>query len=514
MRFRLRSFLFWAGLITPGCREATPGPSVWVIRSATIVDGTGASPRAGDVRIEGDRIVEVGEVTMQDGDSVVDAGGLVLAPGFIDTHSHGDRDLREDSTALALVSQGITTIIGGQDGGSVADLGGFLSSLDSLPVPVNVASYIGHGSIRRRVLADDYRRIATTSEVDSMRALVRQGMESGALGLSTGLEYDPGIYSDPTEVIALARESAASGGRYISHIRSEDRDFWKAIEEIIRIGREAGLPVQVSHAKLAMRSLWGQADRLIARLDSARAEGIDITADIYPYLFWQSGLTVLFPKRDFTNRASADFAVSEVSTASGLRLSAYAPEPAYIGKTVAEVAAMRGVDSVTALIDLIAEAERFEERVSADSLARVDVESVIGTSMVEPDVERIMQWAYTNFCTDGSLTGSHPRSFGSYPRIFGEYVRKRRVLSLEAAVHRATQRAALNTGLRGRGVIEPGAYADLVLFDPATIIDRATPEDPHAVSEGVSRVWVNGNVVFVDGRGTGVRAGMVLRRGS
>jgi N-acyl-D-amino-acid deacylase len=483
-----------------------------VIRGASVIDGTGAAPQEVDVRVEGERIVEVGAVTVQSGDSVLDGAGLVLAPGFIDTHSHADRDLRADSTALAAVSQGITTIVGGQDGGSELDLASWFASVDSAPAPVNVASYIGHGSIRRRVLGDDFRRQATTAEIDSMRSLVRLGMTAGALGLSTGLEYDPGIYSTTDEILALAREAGSVGGRYISHIRSEDRDFWKAIDEIIHIGSEARLPVQISHAKLAMKGLWGQAAVLIAKLDSARARGVEITADIYPYLYWQSTLTVLFPKRDFTNRESANFAVSQTSTASGLLLSAYAAQPDYIGKTVADVARLRGVDSVSALIDLIREAEALERRLTPDSLRKIDVESVIGTSMTEPDVERIMQWEYTNFCTDGSLTGSHPRSFGSYPRIFGHYVRTRGVLSLEAAVHRATQRAALNVGLKDRGVIAAGAFADLVLFNAGTIGDRATPRDPHVVSEGISRVWVNGREVFADGKASGVRAGRVLRR--
>jgi N-acyl-D-amino-acid deacylase len=496
------------------CSPGADASRSFVIRGARVIDGTGAAARLVDVRVEGDRIAEVGTIAPQTGETVEDGSGLVLAPGFIDTHSHADRDLREDSTALAAVSQGITTIVGGQDGGSTLDLVAWFAEIDSQPAPINVASYVGHGSVRRSVMGPDFRRVARPEEIDSMRAIVRRAMAAGALGLSTGLEYDPGIYSATEEVLALARESAAAGGRYISHIRSEDRDFWKAIDEIIRIGEEARLPVQVSHAKLAMRGLWGQAPALIAKLDSARSRGVEITADIYPYLYWQSTLTVLFPKRDFTNRESANFAVSQTSTASGLLLSAYAPNPAYAGRTVAEVAKMRGVDSVTALIDLIADALALEARLTPDSLRKIDVESVIGTSMVESDVERIMQWPFTNFCTDGSLTGSHPRSFGSYPRIFAQYVRQRGALTLEDAVHRATQRAAMNVGISQRGVIEAGAFADLVLFDPATMQDRATPQQPHEVSTGVARVWVNGVQVFAGGAANGARAGRVIRRGA
>jgi N-acyl-D-amino-acid deacylase len=492
-----------------GAAGANAAASILIV-NASIVDGTGSARRIGGLRIAGDRIAAVGDVTPKTGERTIDAHGLVLAPGFIDTHSHADRDLDEDTTALAAVTQGITTIIGGQDGGSPASLAAFFAGVEKRPPPVNVGMYVGHGSLREQVMGKDFRRRATPNEIERMRTVLRAELAAGAIGLSTGLEYDPGIYSATEELLALARDVAASGGRYISHIRSEDRDFWKAIDEIIHIGREAKLPVQISHTKLAMKSLWGKADSLIAILDRARASGVDITADIYPYLYWQSTLTVLFPKRDFDNRASAEFAVTETSTPAGLLLSHYAPNEQYAGKTVADVARLRGVDSLTALIDLIREAESMKVRLGPDS--PVNVESVIGTSMVEEDVERIMRWPHTNFCTDGSLTGNHPRSFGSYPRVFGHYVRNRQVMSLEEAVRRATSLAATHMGIRDRGTLTSGSAADLVLFDPATITDRATPQAPHAVSAGVERVWVNGVEVVVDGRPTGARAGRVVRR--
>jgi len=511
MPFRLR--LTALAVVVIACAPAGDSSS-FVITNAAIVDGTGSPRRAGAVRVRGDRITDVGEVTPARGERVIDARGMVLAPGFIDTHSHATGDLRDDTTALGAVSQGITTIVGGQDGGSRLPLGEWFAQLEAAPVPVNVASYVGHGSIRDQVMGDDFRRAATAAEIDSMRALVRAGMAAGALGLSSGLEYDPGIYSTTEEVVALAKEAASAGGRYISHIRSEDRYFWAAVDEIIRIGREAKLPVQISHAKLAMRSLWGRADSLITVLDAARASGVDITADVYPYLYWQSTLTVLFPKRDFTNRASAEFALTETSTPGGLLLAAYAPEPRWRGKTVAEVAKERGVDSITALIDLIQGALDMEKRLPPDSLEKIDVETVIGTSMIEADVERIMRWPHTNFCTDGALTGNHPRGFGSYPRILGEYVRTRGVLTLEEAVHKATSLAAAHMGFTERGTIAPGKSADLVLLDPETITDHATPERPREVSSGVARVWVNGVEVYADGIATGARAGRVLRRAS
>jgi N-acyl-D-amino-acid deacylase len=492
--------------------QGAPAPGSFVIAHATIIDGSGVPGAAGAVRVQGDRILEVGDVSPRRGEPVVDGTGLVLAPGFIDTHSHATRDLDDDTTALGAVSQGITTIVGGQDGGSPLPLDEFFGRLEARPGAINVAAYVGHNSIRSQVMGEDFRRQATPGEIDSMRVLVRVGMAAGALGLSTGLEYDPGIYSSTDEVLTLAREASVAGGRYISHLRSEDRYFWSAVDEIIRIGRETRMPVQISHVKLAMKSLWGRADSLVQVLDAARASGVEITADIYPYLYWQSTLTVLFPRRDFTNRASAEFALTETSTPGGLLVSTFAPDPRWAGKTVAEIAAARGVDSVTALIDLIQEVLAFEKRLSADSLDRITTESVIGTSMIEDDVERLMRWPHTNFCTDGSLTGSHPRGFGSYPRILGRYVRERGVLSLEAAIEKSTSLAAKHMGIVDRGRIAPGQFADLVLFDPATIIDHATPAEPHRVSAGVQRVWVNGVEVYAGGRATGARAGRVLRR--
>jgi N-acyl-D-amino-acid deacylase len=460
------------------------------------------------VRVEGDRIAAVGDLTPRSGEAVVDAHGLVLAPGFIDTHSHADDDLFDHPDALAVVSQGITTIIGGQDGGSPIPLGGYFSRLEKSPAAINVGMYVGHGSIRDTVMGADFKRAATPAEVARMKAILASEMRSGAIGLSSGLEYDPGIYSDRSEVIELAKVSASFGGRYISHIRSEDYAFWQAIDEIIGIGREAKLPVQISHAKLAMRSLWGRADSLVRLLDAARASGVDITADIYPYLYWHSTLTVLFPKRDFENRAAAEFALTETSTPAGLLLGRYEPNPAYAGKTVAEISKLRGTDSITTLIDLIRESEAMRGKTGRST------QSVIGTSMVEPDVERIMKWPHTNLSTDGSLDGPHPRGYGAFPRFLGVYVRERKVVSLEEAVHRMTALAADHMGIsgKGRGRIAPGMFADLVLFDPATVMDRATPQEPHLTSIGIARVWVNGVEVYADGKTTGAKPGRIIKR--
>ena len=312
-------------------------------------------------------------------------------------------------------------------------------------------------------------------------------------------------------MVALARVAAAHGGRYISHIRSEDRKFWQAIDEILAIGRDAGLPVQISHVKLAMRSLHGQADRLIAILDAARADGVDVTADLYPYTYWQSTLTVMFPDRNFDDREAALFAVDELAAPEDMLIPVFAPEPALAGKTLAEISALRGSDPATTLMDLIREAEAMRAELGVGP-GDETVESVIATSMDERDIERLMTWPYLCFCTDGELDGAHPRGYGSFTRVLGRFVRERGVLTLEDAVHKMTGQAAANLGLEDRGRIAPGAFADLVLFDPATVLDRATPERPHRTSVGVDIVWVNGRPVWQDMQPTGRTPGRVIRR--
>jgi N-acyl-D-amino-acid deacylase len=494
-------------LVLTACAGAAEGTRSSVIVNATVLDGTGAPPRHASVRIAGDRIAEVGDVEASPRDLRIDAGGLVLAPGFIDTHSHADADLAEHRDALAAVSQGITSAIVGQDGDSPWPLEEFFLRLEREGAAINVASYAGFGTIRQRVLGDDFRRAAAPAEIDRMRALLRSELAAGALGLATGLEYDPGIYSSTDEVVALAREAAAHGGRYISHVRSEDRRFWEAIAEIIRIGREAAIPVQISHVKLALRRNLGQTERLIRLLDEAREAGVDVTADVYPYTYWESTLRVLFPERDFGDLEAAAFALSEITTPDQAYLGDYAPNPAYAGRTLREVSEMRGADPATTLVELIREAEAFRRETG-----REDVETLIATSMQEADVEALMRWPHTNLCTDGSLAGSHPRGFGSYPRFLGRYVRERGVLDLATAVHKASGLAASHVGIRDRGAIAPGMMADLVLFDPSTVLDRATPQEPHALSVGIATVWVNGEIVYENGRTTGRLPGRVIRR--
>ena len=470
-----------------------------VIRGAQVIDGTGAAARRADVRIAGDRIVAVAAaIAAEPGDTVIDASGLTLAPGLIDTHSHHDRGLDDRRDALAVVSQGVTTIVVGQDGGG-ANLGELFARLERRPAAVNVASYAGHGAIRSRVMGEDFARAATSDEIDRMKALVRAEMDAGALGLSTGLEYDPGIYATPQEVSTLAKVAGDAGGRYISHLRSEDRDFWQALDELIAIGRDNRMPVQVSHIKLGMRDLWGQAGTLIAVLDRARASGVQVTADIYPYLHWQSNLGVLYPKRNFADAAETGFVLKHVASAGDILFNSFRGHPDYAGKTLAQVAVMRGASEAKTLMDLLAEPGG-------------PGAGIVARGMDQADVERLMQWPFANVCSDGMSSGLHPRGFGSFPKVLGPFTRERKLFPLEEAVRKMTSLAAANTGLTQRGRIEPGFFADLLLFDPATIADRADFGRAQEQAVGVHTVWVNGAIVFRDGKTTGQLPGRPLRR--
>ncbi|MXZ37133.1 MAG: D-aminoacylase [Holophagales bacterium] len=493
-----------AGLAFTACAPGDPAPTTTIIVNARVIDGSGRPSRDVNVRIEGDRIAAVGDFEPAAGDTVVDADGLVLAPGFIDVHSHHDSRLFELPEALAAVNQGITTIVAGQDGGHQYPLAEFFAQLETSPAAVNVASYAGFGTFREEVMGEDYQRHATPDEVAEMKALLRTELEAGALGLSSGLEYDPGSFSTTEEVIELARLAAAHGGTYISHIRSEDRYFWEAIEEIIRIGRDADLPVQVTHMKLAMNSWWGQAERLLTRLDEARASGVEITADIYPYRAWATSftwLTTVFPDRDLDRRDGAEYILRDLLSPDDVLLPDFLPEPAYNGLTLAEIAEVRGSDVETTLMDLL----KADTEMGSESL-------MIGFAMDEPDIEAIMAWPHAVICSDGGLDGSHPRGFGAFTRFLGRYVRERNVVSLEEGIRKMTSLSAEHLGITDRGSIAEGHYADLVLFDPDTVIDRSTYEDPHLPSAGIEKVWVNGEVVFDGGETTGNRPGRVIRR--
>lgn len=473
-----------------------------LIRGARLVDGTGAPATLADVRIVDGRIAVIGgagDLEVADDETLVEASGLVLAPGFVDTHSHHDGD--DDPLHPAVVSQGITTIVAGQDGGSRSPLADWFRSLEAAPSAINIAAFSGHGTLREAVLGTDYERHASAEEVAAMATLLEADLAAGALGLSTGLEYDPGIYSSTDEVVALARVAERWGGRYISHMRSEDRALEAAIDELLEIGERADIPVQITHMKLARRGLWGDAPRLLARLDAARARGIDVTADVYPYEYWSSSMTVLFPERNFEDEAAVRYALTELVAPEEMIIGGFDAEPAYAGRTLAEVAVLREespVDAYMALLDMV-------ERTGAD-------EYVVARSMTEADIAEILAWPHANVCSDGSGESAHPRGHGAFPRVLAHYVRDTGTLSLEAAIHKMTWLAAQHVGLGDRGLVAVGAPADLVLFDPATVSDRATFEAPHRRAVGIVGTWVNGVRVWDRGAVTGARPGQVLRR--
>lgn len=477
-----------------------------LIINARIIDGTGSGAVVGSVRLRDDRITAVGELTSNESDDVIDAGGLVLAPGFIDTHSHSDRLILTERDALAKIAQGITTAVVGQDGDAPYPLADFFGALEATPPKVNIAAYAGHNTLRDEVMGADFRRAANDDEIKAMSALLEGELAAGALGLSTGLEYEPGIHSETREVVQLAQLTADAGGRYISHIRSEDRWFDDALEEIIQIGRATGMPVQISHLKLAMASQWGRAPWVIERLNAARQEGIDLTADIYPYTYWQSHMMVLLPERDPLDLDAIDFVMAELAPPDGIIFTHFPAEPDYVGMTLTEVAAareQRPAEAFSALAQM--------------SIAHEDAtgemgDMMIGTSMRDDDIAAFIAWPHTNICTDGSLRDRHPRGAGSFPRVLARYVREQGVLSLESAIHHMTGLSAQHMGFVERGVIAPGMMADLVLFNPNTVRDRATTSEPFASSKGIHSVWVAGERVLHEGEVSKTFPGRVIRR--
>lgn len=482
-------------------------PKTSLITNSRLIDGTGVAARKAAVRLRNNRIWETGELTPFPAESVTDAHGLVLAPGFIDSHSHHVAGFDTNPDALAVVNQGVTTVVSGQDGGSYW-MDTLVAQLKRQPVAVNVATYTGQAMLRQRVMgANGLYRTAKPDEVLRMKDLLRAELGKGSLGLSTGLEYESAFFSSRDEVSQLAQVAADSGGRYISHIRSEDIALDDAVDEIIQIGRLTKMPVQISHLKIALRDKWGQSTRLLAQLEQARAEGVNITADCYPYDYWMSTLRVLFPKRDYTNAASAEFAVDQLFDPRQSVLVRFAANPAYAGKTVGAIASLRREKPAQTLMNLVAEAAEFSmKNPDADG-----VEGVMGKSMDEPDVVNFLTWPHTNICSDGATDG-HPRGYGAFTRILGRYVRDQKVMPLETAIQKMTSLTAEHLGLKNRGVIAPGYYADLVLFNPDTVQDNARIGDNKALSTGIEAVWVAGQLVYKDQQATGAHPGVLIRR--
>lgn len=497
------------------CGETTPAVTSTLIYDAVIHDGSGSEAIRGAVRIDGDRIVEIGEIESLEGESLIDAGGLVLAPGFIDTHNHHDSGMSSHRHMPGALSQGITTVVRGADGFSdIADefsfvaLNAFNETFAAAPTSVNIASYSPHNSIRLHVMGDDSKREATPGEVAAMAKLVAADMAAGAIGLATGLEYEPGMYSSTEELVQLASVAALSGGRYMSHLRDEDEFFMEAIDEIIRIGREAFLPVKISHIKMADRELFGTAQSVIDVLNLARSQGVDVSADIYPYEHWASDLFVLFPSRDLINWESVEYAFAHTGAPEDILITRFLPDPRFEGLTLAEIAQQSEKDPVTLLLDMAQAGARYIEETGHEGTW------IIVKGMDDSDVSTFMQWEFTNLCSDGMHNGDHPRGHGAFPRFLKHYVRELGVMELPEAINKMTALSAASIGVSDRGQIRTGYFADLVLFDPAAIEDRATMKDSSPLSVGVKSVWVNGVLAFDNGEPMMEYPGRIVSRGS
>ena len=491
-------------------------PSTTLITNVMVYDGTGSKPFKGSVRIQGDRIITVKQGALPQlyvNSKVVDGKGLALAPGFIDTHSHHDIGLDEEPEASALITQGVTTIVRGMDGFSDTPMrrGGYFSVNDFseyfhfVPIAINVASFSAHNSIRLEVMGEDYKRTATHEELNEMGSLVEADMIAGAYGLSTGLEYDPGIYSTTEEVIELAKITTQYNGKYKSHIRSEDRQYWEAINEIIEIGRQAKIPVNIDHFKLNGTFNWGRTDEILSILESARAEGINITADVYPYEAWSSSITTLYPERNFDDLDEAKYILDKLSSAQDITFVYHSLHPEYINKTVAEIAKESGISETLMLSKLCKESYDFS---TPDS----PVEYVVAKGMIDSDVRLLLNWSFSNVTSDGELVCSHPRGCGTFPKLLSKYKGINGIGPLERIIYKMTLLSAKQIGIKDRGIIINGAYADLVLFDPLTIRDKATFSDSTQQSEGIHSLWVNGTRVLSNGEYTFAVPGKILSK--
>jgi N-acyl-D-amino-acid deacylase len=526
-----------------------------VIRNGRIIDGTGSPWYAGDVGIRGGRIVAIGTLPDAPARRTVDAAGMVVAPGFIDMLGQSELTILVSPSLPSKIFQGITTEITGEGSSAgplddsivAADraeyehygvtpdwrtLGGYFARLEKQGMGINLASYVGATQVRRMVLGDGDRQ-PTPDELERMRGLVRDAMGEGAVGVSTALQYPPAPYARTEELIALAAEAAKAGGVYATHMRSEGTEIDAALNETIRIGREARIPVEIWHLKVAGKQSWGRMPRVVAKIDSARKAGVDIAADTYAYPAWFNSMSAFVPpwasdggtvklverlkdpaarrriRRDMlTPGGGWDNEWQEIPGPSSV-LIGVVQNPAlesYLGKTLAQVAALRHTDAITALLDVLAEDAGYT--------------SVAVFGMSEPDITLALRQPWVSIDNDSQGTAPdgplgkehpHPRAYGTFPRILRKYVREERRLTLEDAIRKFSSLPAQRMRLGDRGVLKVGMWADVVVFDPNQIRDRATFAEPNQLSEGMRWVLVNGVPVVAEGQPTGALPGRVLR---
>lgn len=496
-----------------------------LITHAQIADGSGAPLVEGSIAVKGGRIVAVGQVAGT-ADLVIDAGGKVAAPGFIDVHTHAE-DICLIPAAENFLRMGVTTIITGNCGHSRTDVAKFFQEIEESKVALNVATLIGHGSVREQGMGGSFIRAPNAEQLATMKGLVDQAMKDGAVGLSTGLIYVPGSFAKTDELIAMAKVAAAHDGIYVSHMRYETVRIFDALDEILRIAREAQIRIEVSHIKLSGPTAWGKAAEVIAVLDKARAEGLKVTHDQYAYTASSTGLRQTLPDaalegehEDFVARigdpkqkAEIIAKMAEMRARQGRKDYSYAviarckADPSLNGKTIPEAAKMRrGSDALDDQIETI-----------------LDIEAQGGASAIfhgmnEDDLQAFMKHPLTMVASDGGPRRlgedvPHPRSYGNNARVLGRYVRELKLLTLPEAVRRMTSLPAQTFRIKDRGMLQAGAHADIVIFDPEKVTDPSTFSDPHHYAEGFSHVIVNGGVVIDDGKLTEVRSGGPLRMG-
>jgi N-acyl-D-amino-acid deacylase len=495
-----------------------------LLRGGRVVDGTGNAWFYGDVAVKDGKIAAVGKLTDATATRVIDVKGLIIAPGFIDVHAHIERNDLQVPTADNFIYDGVTSVVTGNCGSSRTDLTRYFYQLDSVKVSINVATLIGHNSVRSAVMGIS-QRDPSQEEQMRMEGLVEDAMRAGAVGFSTGLIYTPGTYSKTAEVVALAKVASRYNGVYASHIRSEGDHVTEAIEEAINIGREARMPVEISHFKVTYKPNWGRSVNTLAQVEKARQEGIDVTIDQYPYVASSTTLNTVLPSWAFSGgKDSLMFRLKDsrirrkikdemLSTLRSKKLKSYSyavvarysADTTVNGKNISEINRLWGrkpkaSDEAETILEMV-------ERGSAQ---------MVFFSMNEDDVQRIMRYPFNMFASDAGIArfgeGSpHPRTYGTNARVLGRYVRELKVLHLEEAIRRMTSLPAQKFQLRDRGLIREGMAADIVVFDENSVADVSTFTHPHAFSKGFQYVIVNGVVTMEEGRHTGVRAGQVLK---
>jgi len=489
-RYIAATALFAGSLLLLFPRHSRSQSDSFLIIGAQIADGTGTPLHLANVRVANGHIIGIGNLKPSPGEITYDAKGLVLAPGFVDIHNHSEDGLLTDPLAETQIAQGITTLVIGADGDSPWPITDYVRKVQQVHTSLNVATFAGHATIREQVMGKDFKRGATPDEISKMQQLVGNAMKQQALGLSSGLEYEVGSYSNTDELVALAKVAAASGGVYMTHIRDEADKAFDALNEEITIGEKAPIPIEHSHIKLGTLGVQGKAAGYVKIIEEARKRGVDFLADCYPYDAWHSNLKVTVPDKQYENPSSVAKALADVGGASHITITEFTPHPEYAN-----------ISDVEMFIRLIREGD------AANTEA-----IIIGQSMIEPDIKTFYQQPWVMVASDGGIDSSHPRGAGTFPRVLGLYVREKHWLTLPEAVHKMTGLPAQRLSWKDRGIIKEGNVADLVLFDPNTVIDRATYTNPQALPAGIEKVFVNGTLVWDHNKATGARPGHFLGR--